>query len=412
MASLYSQPSPSTALESNTPRPYQVVLICNFKPDRQESILRYGDLLAQALAARGVKVSQVHPRATVLAWTSKAHPRLTKWISYIDKLVLFPCQLSRMVAASAPGFRPHNPALPTIYHIVDHGNAPYLHRIRKMPHVVTCHDALAIRSALGEFPENPTKWTGRILQRWILRNLKESRMVVCVSRQTELDLKRVGGLPCDHLTVIPHALNYDYRPMEMGEANAILAPLWAKPGTRPERYFFHVGGTQWYKNREGVLDIFAAINRLRPNIFKLVIAGKPNTEELEAHLDKLGIRDDFSYVGEVTCEELNALYARAEGLLFPSLAEGFGWPIVEAQAAGCPVFIKNALPMSDIGGDAAGYIDPENVEGAAKIILQDLESRESMVQKGKQNSARYAREVMIDSYLRMYDSILEAWKRS
>ncbi len=379
----------------------RVVLVCNFPPDRQESILRYGDMLFSALSDFGVPVSIVQPNAVILSRLPKIPSSFSKWLGYIDKFVLFPATLR----ATA-----HSGSERVIYHIVDHGNAPYLEWVRKMPHVVTCHDALAIRSALSEIPENHTSWSGRIFQRWILRNLKASSMVACVSKQTELEIRRLTELQPERTTVIPHALNYPYRPMSNDESGRELTGLRRNHRCLGEPFYFHVGGTQWYKNREGVVDLFARIRKLQGR-GSLVIAGKPHSREVEERIFSSGFSQYIHYVGEVTCEELNALYARAEAMLFPSLAEGFGWPIIEAQASGCPVFTTGARPMTDVGGTAARYFNPKHLDAAAQIVVSGMKERDVIVREGLANASKYTRQAMVSAYIKLYESVIENWNR-
>lgn len=353
-------------------------------------------MLHRALKDFGFSVSIVQPQAAILSRLPGIPASLAKWIGYIDKFVLFPRTLRKLESQFPEG---------AIYHVVDHGNAPYLEWLRTKPHIVTCHDVLAIRSALREIPENQTSWSGRIFQKWILRNLKSCSMVACVSHQTEREVRRLTGLRPEQTIVIPHALNYDFRPIRSEEAASILAPVWKETGiAAPPRYFFHVGGTQWYKNREGVIDIFARLRKTNPAA-SLVIAGKPNTLEITQRIISTGCQEHIHYVGEVTSEELNALYSQAEALLFPSLAEGFGWPIIEAQAAGCPVFTTGHPPMTDIGGKGARYFDPKDVDEAARMVEIALLDRDEIVRQGFENSARYTLDAMTAAYVRLYESV-------
>jgi glycosyltransferase involved in cell wall biosynthesis len=381
------------------PQNCRVILVCNFPPDRQESILRYGDMLFAALSDFGVPVSIVQPKAMILSRLPKLPSSAAKWVGYIDKFVLFPRSLKEPRRVGSERI---------IYHIMDHGNAPYLEWVRWVPHVVTCHDALAIRSALGEIPENQTSWSGRILQKWILRNLKASSMVACVSAQTEREIRRLTELDTERTTVIPHALNYPYKPMSADESGRALSSLRKSCGNWDAPFYFHVGGSQWYKNREGVIDLFVQIRKLK-GYGSLVMAGKPHTKEIEERISRSGCSKYIHYVGEVTSEELNALYASAEALLFPSLAEGFGWPIIEAQAAGCAVFTTGAKPMTDVGGAAARYFDPKNIGQAADIVVRALGERETIIQEGLANAAKYTVDAMVSSYVDLYVSILRNW---
>jgi len=104
-------------------------------------------------------------------------------------------------------------------------------------------------------------------------------------------------------------------------------------------------------------------------------------------------------------EDLCAVYSLAEGLLFPSLQEGFGWPVLEAQSCGCPVFATGRPPMTELGGDAAIYFDPLQVEDAAKIISRALESRAAICEDGLVNVQRFTVQKMIDGYVSAYRKV-------
>jgi glycosyltransferase involved in cell wall biosynthesis len=95
------------------------------------------------------------------------------------------------------------------------------------------------------------------------------------------------------------------------------------------------------------------------------MAGQPFMREMRRfQYDNAAGRDVIELI-DPSNEELQALYSCANLMLFPSLQEGFGWPIIEAQACGCPVVTSNRMPMTEIGGDAATYIDPDNIQEAA-----------------------------------------------
>jgi glycosyltransferase involved in cell wall biosynthesis len=274
------------------------------------------------------------------------------------------------------------------------------------PHVITCHDMLAIRAAFGEIAESPTGWSGRIYQRWILRNLRKAQLAACVSRQTSEDLQRLTGLSGRRAIIVPNALNYPYRPMAAEESAARVSELGLVSG-RP--FFFHVGSNSWYKNRPGVLRIFAEVVK-RPGfeLHSLVMAGKPWTAEMRQLVHDLGVQDRVFELVDVTNEGLRALYSAAEALLFPSLAEGFGWPIIEAQACGCPVVTTGREPMTVVGGAAAVYITPDDVTGSAGSIVSALANREALVQMGLRNAERFSGARMTDGYIDAYRKVLES----
>jgi glycosyltransferase involved in cell wall biosynthesis len=177
------------------------------------------------------------------------------------------------------------------------------------------------------------------------------------------------------------------------------------PGvTRP--YILHVGGDQWYKNRAGVISIWKALGDIAQRT-KLVMVGP-----------ELNPGTDVICLPHVEDETLRALYSSAELLLFPSIEEGFGWPIVEAQACGCRVVTTQKAPMTEAGGDAAFYIperpaDSKNrgwSESAAlvvkRVLEQDEAGRADSIARGLKNAARFSTEIMAQRYVAIYKELL------
>lgn len=347
----------------------------------------FAELMLRDLAAAGHDVRLVRP-PVVLGRLRKGETGLAKWIGYLDRFLLYPLLLRWQIRGV------------DVVHICDHVNAVYIPHLRGKPHVITCHDMLAIRSALGEIPDNPTRWSGRIYQRWILKNLCKAQMVICVSRQTQEEIKRITGLDSSRVMMVPNALNYPYRPMDSKEARPRLQALGLDVA-RP--FFLHVGGNQWYKNRAGVLRIFAELIKMPEyRNHYLVMAGKPWTYELRQLARSLALEKHVLELVGAENGDLCALYSMAAALLFPSLHEGFGWPIIEAQACGCPVITTNRPPMTDVGGEAAIYIDPSDTAGAISNIAEGLGDRERRRVQGLENAANYSPEAMIGSYVDLY----------
>jgi len=176
-------------------------------------------------------------------------------------------------------------------------------------------------------------------------------------------------------------------------------------GLAPDRaYILHVGGNQWYKNRAGVLRIFGLLRKRLPGVH-LVMAGKPWTREMREVARIQGLEGSAMELVGVSGEDLRALYSGAEALLFPSLEEGFGWPVAEAQACGCPVVTSNRAPMTEVGGSAAKYIDPLDHESAACALASVISSRRPAA------GTRFSTAAMIDGYLGVYGELLGAEAR-
>jgi glycosyltransferase involved in cell wall biosynthesis len=109
----------------------------------------------------------------------------------------------------------------------------------------------------------------------------------------------------------------------------------------------------------------------------------------------------------VANEDLRALYSTAALLLFPSLEEGFGWPIVEAQACGCPVATSKRSPMNEVAGEAAIYLDPEDPSSAAATLKNALDRLEGIREASLRNASRF-KSGMIDGYIALYEKVCSA----
>ncbi len=371
----------------------KVLLLGNYGPDRQNSMQAFAGLLASELPRRNVAVEMIRPEPAFNR-LGQGGAGLGKWLGYIDKLALFPGQLRRRLSRMGSS---------EVLHICDHSNAVYTKTAAAVPHLVTCHDLLAIRSALGEFPENPTGATGRIYQKLIRRGLNGAARVACVSHATRKDLLALTALPPDQVQVVHNGLNYDYCPMPRPES---LERIAKKMGAAPRKFILHVGGNQWYKNRAGVVGIYLELLKILPDAPDLFLVGKDWTPALRAQIAQSGHGEKIAAIQGAEAEDLRAFYSAAEALLFPSLMEGFGWPVIEAQACGAPVVASNLGPMTEVGGDAACYVDPRNWTEAARV-LRDLlaempAEREARRGRSLANAARFSTGRMINGYLEQY----------
>src|SRR5579863_2404195 len=127
----------------------KVLLVGNYQEDSQYSMLGFGRAMLDCLCRYGVSPQFIAPRRVLPA----PHHSLRKWFAYADKYILFPRSL-RDAAKRAD-----------VVHLLDQGNGLYINFLQSVPHLVTCHDLLAIRSALGELPYWHTGPSGRIYQK-------------------------------------------------------------------------------------------------------------------------------------------------------------------------------------------------------------------------------------------------------
>jgi glycosyltransferase involved in cell wall biosynthesis len=370
-----------------------VLLIGNYPLDKQESMLRFALMMKTGLEEReNFEVRILQPKSILAKFFPKSAD-LQKWLGYIDKFLLFPAQLKA--------------ALPwaDVVHICDHSNAIYTSYLQKIPHIVTCHDLLAIRGALGEDTDCPASATGKILQHWILNGLKKARLIACDSSYTRADAIRLlqGAVPEANIRLVLLGMNHCYQVLPEDEVNQRLAVFEELPLSYP--YLLHVGSSLPRKNRDGILRIFHRIRNQWPGY--LVFAGQKLSAELEHLVQELSLGDRVIQLAGISNEQLEALYNRAFALLFPSRSEGFGWPVIEAQACGCPVLCSDRCSVPEVAGSGAMIIPIEDEETyAAKLLsLQDPDIRQHWIQAGFDNLSRFENRLMIDRYIALYQAV-------
>jgi len=371
-----------------------VLLIGNYPLDRQQSMQRFGTMMLHGLNASGIPAKLIAPQPFFGKFRG-AGTFIAKWLGYFDKFVLFPRQLLATLAKEKP----------SIVHICDHSNAMYGGWTNRTSVVVTCHDLLAVRGALGEETNCPASVTGKFLQRWILRGLRRANEVVCDSQATEEDARRLvsRGAATPKIELVRLGLNYPFRELAEGEVSARLGKI--PKFDLDVEFILHVGSNLRRKNRDGALRIFAGCKE-KWNA-RLVFVGDALTAELLSLADSLGISDRLAQVPDASDELLEALYNRAVALLYPSRFEGFGWPVIEAQACGCPVVCSNAGPLPEAAGDAGLFHDPNDETGFANDLLRlrDPAQRAIWSEKSLRNAERFSTSQMISRYIDIYRNL-------
>ena len=382
-------------------RALTVLLLGNYVHDGLQSMERFADALLRELPKAEIRVELIRP-VPLFGRLRPSGTGVGKWLGYLDKFLLFPFILRWKVHRLSRGGNGDSHSL--VVHICDQSNAHYTRYLQRIPHLVTCNDLLAIRSARGEIPQHRTGWTGRQLQRIILGGLKRAMRVACISHATSDDFLRITRMESSKVSVIYMGQNHGYSPMEESEAGMRVRHLL--PSLNVSSFLFHIGSNTWYKNRIGLLRIYKALRELNAAVAPLVMAGQPFSPEILEFLSHNALQDFVFNVTDVSNDDLRALYTKAQLLIFPSIAEGFGWPIIEAQACGCRVVTSNRAPMTEVGGSAAIYIDPENESEAARIIdnllKQEALKRQSLVAEGLANATRFPTEKMIKEYRQIY----------
>jgi glycosyltransferase involved in cell wall biosynthesis len=385
----------------------RLVLLCHpgFLPS--QSMPRFASMLRRSFEARGHCVEVWSPQPKVFNWVPRG--RLSKWAGYVDQYVLFPIAMHKRLKRT-PG--------DALFVLCDQALGPWLPLVKDRHHVVHVHDLLALRSALGDVPENPTSMTGRLYQRYIRRGFRHGRHFISVSKKTRDDLHRFGRVTAAISEVVYNGVNYAYTPLPTAEALRALRRV-NLPAT-DTGMILHIGGGQWYKNLLGVIGIYAQYASDAAQPLPLWCVSPQPSDDVSSALTRVPPQGKVVFVNSLDGPTLQALYSLSRVLLFPSLAEGFGWPLIEAQACGCPVITTDEPPMNEIAGAAAIYLPllkaGENTvdwartgAGALQTLLAESASeRAQRKETARAWAGRFDAERAIEQYLAIYRRILDA----
>jgi alpha-1,3-rhamnosyl/mannosyltransferase len=252
--------------------------------------------------------------------------------------------------------------------------------------VMTLHDAGPWRYAQALTVH------GRLYFRTLLaRGTHRSARVITVSEHAKSEIVHfLGGRYLSKISVIPEAARPEFA-IPCGDA------FKEEVRTRfelPDSYLFTVSTVEPRKNLVTLLDAYARLKqRSGSTCPPLVIVGRKgwNNDDILGYMSEL--EGSVRFPGFVSDEELIALYQMATCLVFPSLYEGFGLPVVEAMMAGCPVITSTTSSLPEVAGDAALLVDPLNADelvAAMQRVLQDENLRSEMSQKGRSWSAHFS----------------------
>lgn len=284
-----------------------------------------------------------------------------------------------------------------LYHWLDGSMAAFIPPVLRGRSLATVHDLIPLLHQRGELPGRPSLPATWIIHRGV-RALRECAALCAVSQVTRSDLARLAGIE-EGVEVVPHPP----RPLPPPEPVSI-------PGLDPSaRFLLHVGNNAAYKNRLGVLEVFARLREI-PGLH-LVMAGPPPLPELRAAAARM---ERVHFAGPVSDAQLNGLYRRAALFLFPSLYEGYGMPVLEAMAAECPVVCSSAPALLEVAGDAAlaaSGLDFEALAAQCRSLLADESLRRRMIGRGKARAASFDVASMGRSLMKWYDQALAALKK-
>lgn len=249
--------------------------------------------------------------------------------------------------------------------------------------VITIHD-LAFR----RLPESYT-WVSRLLLDFAARRaVRHASQIICISESTRKDLEKFYGCPREKLRLIP--LGFD---KEAFSRSFVVRPrsFLEKWGLEPERYMLYIGRVEEKKN---IAHLVRAFLQTEDQGWKLVLVGKPGVgfPLIAELLETSEAKRRIIHTGYLPNDDAYSLLAYAGAFVFPSRFEGFGIPVLEAQALDIPVLCSRAGALPEVAGEGALYMD--NTEGSLAKLLSQMQRvdfpRDQYIEAGRQNLARFS----------------------
>lgn len=286
----------------------------------------------------------------------------------------------------------------SVFHATDFNGVVYGPRTKT---IVTLHDLMAWA------PHSSTAATlsERLSAlRWqvYFRKLRKAHHIIAVSQTVQEEAVARLGIPAERITVIYPGVDVD----------RFSRGADSRPYVQFSPYVLFLGVPDTNKNVPRLLDAFAEVARKHPSA-TLVIGGAwpaAQVRWLETTCASLGIVARVKYLGYIPPKDLPALYRDARAFVFPSLAEGFGSPLVEAMASGTPVVTSNYGAPAEVVGQAALRINPLDTHEMARAISSLLDSsrlRERLAGQGRQRASAFSWKEVTAQTLAVYDHVVQ-----
>jgi glycosyltransferase involved in cell wall biosynthesis len=341
----------------------KLALICDFLEEGWPSMDLFGDMLFRSFQADYSSVLEVQQLRPALRYRFSKMPGAGRagvfWNAdrLLNRFHDYPVWLRKRAA----GFG--------LFHLMDHSYSQLLLDLPAGRGVVTCHDLDTFNCLLDPESDPRPRWF-RIMAQRTLNGFLKAAHVICVSAFTRANVLRHGLFPPERLSVIHPGADpvFFSAPDPSAEASSVL-------GSAGSNYLLHVGSTIRRKRIDLLLRIFGIVSRELPD-FRLVRVGGPLTSDQALLASRLGLDDKIIHAPSLTKAQVAGLYRNAALVLQTSDAEGFGLPVAEALACGCPVVSSDIAPLREAGGVAAEYCPVGEIEAWRETVIRLLRERD------------------------------------
>lgn len=268
-----------------------------------------------------------------------------------------------------------------IIHINSQGYAHLAYFLPKDKLIITCCDLIPLIIKGKNFIYNN-------LMTYTFSGLKKASKIISISNSTKNDLVRYLHIPEEKIIVIYPKIHEEFKRLDNEIILNIKKSLF--PG---KKIILYVGSYLPNKNLPVILKAFQKI-KLKIKNLTLVIVNEKNKLPVEYRMliNDLCIEKDICFTEYIPDQKLIELYNMADVFLFPSLYEGFGFPVIEAMACGCPVITSDTSSLPEVVGDAGIMVNPNDCNGIAKkaiLLLKNQEIRDIMINKGLKQAEKF-----------------------
>ncbi len=250
-------------------------------------------------------------------------------------------------------------------------------------------------------------FNAKLSYKYYLNNLKKADHIIAISEQTRQDCMQHLGINEDRITTIH--LGIDKDSFQRIQNEELLERVKEKHFL-PSKYFLYVGGADFRKN---VIRLVNAFGKIASSVEEdLVLVGQWYPQwisTLHHQLQSLGIRQRVHFLSFVETQDLACLYTLTTALLFPSLYEGFGLPVLEAFSCQTPVLCSNNSSLKEIADGCAVLVDPYQEDDIAQGIVkiaQDEKLRQELSVKGYDRSIEFSIDKMTKETIEVYNKVL------
>ena len=218
---------------------------------------------------------------------------------------------------------------------------------------------------------------------------KKAKRIATVSTFSKNDIIKCYNIPPDKIDVVYNGAHNEYQPLAIEEREAV-----KKKYADGCEYFVFAGALHPRKNIVNLLKAFISFKKRQPTNMKLVIAGRPawKYDEVEQMRAEMPFKDDVKWVGYMNVDELSKVIGAAYTLVYASIFEGFGIPILEALQCGVPAIVSNTSSMPEVADDAALLVDPNDPQDIADKmhqIYKDEALRTKLIANARQQIKKF-----------------------